>query len=511
MPPPIRNNPPPATTTPVRNPATPAATTPTLAAPMPAASRGWSPAAGGPATPALADAFGAVTGRAAGAIDRAGVAAAGKGDFELVPGRYPDAVGLPQILAAIGSSPQGQATVKALLGQLEAKTGIAIPANVQAAALKNPELATRAFEVSPGQISHGVEGINAAYHAGKIKQVEPRQFALPQKFDLRALDAVPWTRPQPEMKQLAPGLFMGDLPSTTSDADLKRNTVMSEVFQRLSGNASAADGQKFEVGYGGKSFTKLDDFLGALKADGYQVNVSFQERIANFANLKTVVPNSNPPQFLDVPAPLMVKTGMVDSTGKEAVVPSAHSEMIISLHAGPNTQGPKLDSDQRFFQGVNGTGFFPAGGFADPKWCGRVTQAELSGDQALTAIKLAGVFTDVVHQSAQKLNLYADGYGVTGVCNDSVAVVEQAMTGKAHEYPLLMKDEVLLGELSRRLGDAEPSDDALCQSLQQAIKDLPSDVRQNSTSRARALASIPWTAGQEPFQSTIDARKILGG
>ncbi len=511
MPPPIRNNGAPAVSTPARTPTTPAAATPAAPAPAAPGNKGWGPGAPGAIPTAVNDGFKGLGRTLAGGIDRAGAATAGKTDFELVPGRYPDAVGLPQILAAIGSSPQGQATVQALLTQMQAKTGIAIPADVQAAAMKNPELATRAFEVSVAQISHGVEGVNAAYRAGKLKQVEPRALALPQKFDLSQLDAVPWTRPQPEMKQLAPGLFMGDLPSATSDADLKRNTVMSEVFQRLSSNASAAPDAKFEVAYGGKSFTKLDDFLGALKADGYQVNVSFQERIANFANLKTVVPNSNPPQFLDVPAPLMVKTGIVDAMGKEAVVPSAHSEMIISLRAGPNSHGPKLDSDQRFFQGVSGTGFFPAGGFADPKWCGHVTQAELSGDAAMKAINLAGVFTDVVHQSAQKLNLYADGYGVTGVCNDSVAVVEQAMTGKAHEYPLVMKDASLLGELNRRLGDGDRSDDALCQSLKKAIAELPSDVRQNATSRGRALSSIPWSAGQEPFVSTIEARKILGG
>jgi hypothetical protein len=457
------------------------------------------------------DAFAQVTGAVAGVIAKAGASAGGKTDFDLVPGRYPDAVALPQILQAIGSSPQGKATVQALLTQLQAKTGIAIPANVQAAALEHPELATRAFEVSVGQISHGVEGINAAYKAGKLKQIEPRQLALPQKLDLAQLDAQPFTRPQPEMKELAPGLFMGDLPSTTPDADLKRNTVMSEVFQRLSSNASTPEGSKFEVAYGGKSFTKLDDFLGALKADGYSVNVSFQERVANFANLKTVVPNSNPPQFLDVPAPLMVKTGMTDAMGKEAVVPSAHSEMIISLRAGPTTKGPKLDSDQRFFQGINGTGFFPAGAFADPKWCGRVNNAELSGDAAMKAINLAGVFTDVVHQSAKNLDLYADGYGMTGVCNDSVAVVEQAMTGKAHEYPLVMKDATLLGELNRRLGDADKTDDAAAQALKKAIGQLPSDVRQNATSRTRALSSLPWAAGQEPFASTVDARKILGG
>ena len=141
--------------------------------------------------------------------------AGGKNDFDLVPGRYPDAVALPTILKAIGASPQGQAQVKALLAQLQEKTGIAAPPEVQAAALSHPELATRAFEVSPKQIAQGMDAVNAAYHAGKMKQVEPRKFSLPQKFDLANLDAAPWTRAQPEMKELAPGLYSGDLPSTT--------------------------------------------------------------------------------------------------------------------------------------------------------------------------------------------------------------------------------------------------------------------------------------------------------
>jgi hypothetical protein len=503
MPVPIRNNGVPATVTPART-DTPAPAAPTT----PAATvqpGGWTPGTAAPVAP-RGDAFGVIASRV---TERLGPMLTAKSNFELVPGRYPNAVGLPQVLAGISSSPQGQAAVKALLGQLEAKTGIAVPTEVQAAALAHPEQATRAFELTTKQLAAGMDGINTAYHAGKIKQVEPRKFALPQKFDLANLDAAQWTRPTPEMKELAPGLFSGDLPSTTPDAELKRNTLMAEVFQRLSSNPGASE--KFEVSYGGKQFTGLNDLLGALKADGYEVNVSFEQRIANFANLKTPVPGSNPPQFLDVPTPLMIKTGMVDSTGKEAVVPSAHSEMVVSLRSGPNTRGPKLDSDQKFYQGVSGTGFFPVGSFASPAWCGKSTLAELHGDKALDAVKLAGVFTDVVQQSAKKLDLYADGYGITGVCNDSVAVIEQATTGKAHEYPLLMKDSSLTPELERRLTDGDRSDDALCKKLKQAIRDLPSDVRQNASSRERAQASIPWTKGAEPFQSTVDARKILGG
>ncbi len=491
MPGPISRNPTVAPTRPTDRPATTTPTVPTT----PAASPGWSPAA--PLTPTSAAALEAIR-RLIQTPPSPSVG--GATDFDLVPGRYPDAVPLPVVLKALSASPQGQAMVGKVLDQLTEKTGIPVPKAMRDAAMTHPEQATRAFEVTPQQLSAGMQAVNAGYHAGKLKQVEPRTFALPAKVDLAKLDDVAWTRPQPEMKELAPGLFQGDLPSTTPDADLKRSTLMAEVFQRLSSG-------DMEVTYGGKDYSKLGDLLGALKADGYEVNVSFQQRIANFANLKTQVGG----QMVDVPTPLMVKTGIADPMGREAIVPSAHSEMVVSLRAGPNTRGPKLDADLKYYQGVSGTGFFPVGAFAEPKWCGKSTLATLEGQKALDAVALAGTFTDVVQQSAKALNLYADGYGMTGVCNDSVAVIEQAMTGKAHEYPLLMKDSTLLPELEKRLSDGDRSDDAAIRTLKKAIRDLPSDVRPNATLRERAKASIPWEPGQEPFQSTVDARKILGG
>jgi hypothetical protein len=313
------------------------------------------------------------------------------------------------------------------------------------------------------------------------------------------------------MKELIPGLFQGDLPSATSDAKVKQNCVLAEIFQRLASNVSAADGQKFEVTYGGTSFTNFSDFTAALRKDGYEVNVRFDSRVANFSNLKTVVPNTNPPKFVDVPAPLMIKTGVKDASGKEALVPAVHSEMVIHLKAGPTTKGPKFEADVKFYQGVSATGFFPANVHAEPSWCGRVTTAQVSDDQALKAIELAGAFTELVNTVAKEKNLYAAGYGITGVCNDSVAVVQQALTGKATQYPLLMKDSVLMSEIDKRLSDADKTDDATFTALRNAIKDLPSDTRHTPSAKARALASLPWAEGKEPFQSAVDARRILSG
>jgi len=428
------------------------------------------------------------------------------GPYELVPGRSGGVVSLPEVLAKMGSSREGQAAVSQLLETLRQKTGVAVAPEVQAALLSNPSAATTALELTPRQLSQGIAALNAAYQAGQVKQVEPRKRVLPRTgFDLGGIAALAVEREAPKLKEVAPGLFTGSLPGALGDAQVKTSRVLAEVLDRLSRNASAGAGETFSVTYRGKAYERSDELLAALRAGGHEVKVTFEQRAANFADLKTPVPGSNPPAWLDVPAPLMLRTGIRDPAGNEAVLPAAHSEMIVSI------TGPELDTQVRFFQGVDGTGFFPRGASAEPKWLGRVTHGEVSGERALEAVRLAGALSDVIGTSARAANLYADGYGVTGVCNDSVAVVQQALMGRADQYPLLMRDEVLFGVLKQRLSDAELRDDPTYRALKKAIEALPSDVQSNPTLRERALCSIPWSEGQEPFTSTVLARRILGG
>ena len=508
MPAPLRNTPtaPAAPTT-----STTATTTPSPApaTTQPARPQAWGPGTGPaprPASDGFANVAGAVTGRVGDLLR--GQAAS---PYELIPGRYPTTVGLPQVLQALANSPQGGAATAKLLERFQQQTGIALPPTVVAAVKANPAALTNALEVTPEQMQAGIGALNQAYRAGKVKNPEPRKDLLPQKFDLSTLDSLDLPRPKSELKELAPGLFSGDVASTASDARVKQNRVMAEVFQRLARNPTAAADQKFEVTFNGKAYSRMEDFLGALDKAGYDVTVRFDSRVANFAALKTAVPGTNPPQLVDVPAPLTVKTGIKDGSGKEAVVPAAHSEMMVFIKAGPNAQGPKLDATTRYYQGTSGTGFFPADVHAEPEWLGRASSPTLSGNDALKAVKLAGAFTDVVEDAARRLDLYADGYGITGVCNDSVAVVQQAVTGNATQYPLLMNDDVLLGELKKRLSDGDRTGDAMYRSLKKAITDLPSDTRPNPSAQRRALSSLPWAAGKEPFQSTVEARRILGG
>jgi hypothetical protein len=509
VPGPIRNNPSntpsvhaPSTTRPATTPST---TTPE--ATTPARPQGWTPGASTtPRRPQVPPAVtAAVTGRVTDALRHTGPSS-----YELLPNRYPGAIGLPQVLHGLANSPQGGAAATKLLEKLQQQTGVTVPPEVLAQVKQNPAALTKALEVTPGQMSTGIAGLNAAYKAGKVKNPAPRENLLPAKFDLAKMGELDVPRPKSELKEIAPGLFTGDVASTASDAQVKQNQVMSEVFQRLSRNPTAAAGEQFEVTLNGKAYTSMEGFLGGLKDAGYDVSVRFDSRIANFAALKAAVPGTQPPQLVDVPAPLMVKTGITDALGKEAVVPAAHSEMMVFIKGGPDARGPALDATTRYYQGTSGTGFFPADVHAEPEWVGRVSSPVLKGAEAMKAVGLAGAFTDVVEDTAKRLNLYADGYGITGVCNDSVAVVQQAVTGNASQYPLLMNDSVLLGELQRRLSDGDRTGDATYRSLKKAIGELPSDARPNPSAARRALQSIPWESGREPFQSTVDARRILG-
>ena len=72
-----------------------------------------------------------------------------------------------------------------------------------------------------------------------------------------------------------------------------------------------------------------------------------------------------------------------------------------------------------------------------------------------------------------------------------------------------MRDELLFGELKKRPSDADTRDDQLCAELQRAIDALPIDVRANASLKARALKSLPWELGREPFDSMVEARQIL--
>lgn len=430
------------------------------------------------------------------------------GNLTLIEGRFPDAVGLPVILSQLAGSTGGAAAVEQLLGDFTAHTGLAVSPSLKNAVLAKPQRLADVLVATPKQLSSGIDLLNVAQKAGKLKPLPPKARALPKTFDAAKLEKLDVKRPEYTLKELAPGLYQGDVKSDLPDDQARRNIVTAEIFDRLADNAYDPPGKRFTIQYAGHGFTRLDNFLKALVADGHTIEARMEHRVANFANLKTKAPDGT---VLDVPAALMVRTGISGAAGEEALVPTVHSELVFSIRKSASTKGPGIDADVKWYQGISGTGFFPVDLAKTPAWCGKTVSDTFSGAEALEAAVLAGLLGDVINTSAAAQQLAVGGYGATGVCNDSVAIVQHALSGAATPYPLLMRDAMLATELQQRLADADQKDDPRYAKLAASIAAVPSDDVPNPTARARALASLPWTEGQEPFESITRARQILAG
>jgi hypothetical protein len=72
-----------------------------------------------------------------------------------------------------------------------------------------------------------------------------------------------------------------------------------------------------------------------------------------------------------------------------------------------------------------------------------------------------------------------------------------------------MRDESVADQLKQLADSAGAADKDDYAALEASISAVPSDVQLNSSTVQRALESIPWTDGREPFQLVIDAKKIL--
>jgi len=421
----------------------------------------------------------------------------GQAPLDLVAGNAVGAVSLPLVMRAAASTPEGKDAVRGIVAKLEAMTGIKLPESAIDAVIADPNKLAALTALTPAQMAQGL-----ALRDASDKPAAAPVWALPRTIDLADLGALDVPRPVFELKELAPGLLSGDIKSDLSDAQVRANIVTAEMFTRLAANGSASAAERFAVTLSGKSYTRLDNLLAALVKSGHHVEVAVAHRIANFANLKTRAPDGT---LLDVPAPLLVRTGVRDVSGQEAAVPAAHSELRIKIG------GPMLNADVKWYQGVSSTGFFPLGLDKAPAWLGEVVPDKLLGSKALKAIEMAGLLTDVVASVSKRAGLANDGYGVTGVCNDSVAIIQHALTGHATGYPLVMRDEVMLAELALRLGDSVRRDDPEYRQLKASIEAVPSDIAPDLTARARALSSLPWAVGKEPLNVAADARRILSG
>lgn len=409
---------------------------------------------------------------------------------------------LGDVIGAATSSPEGKAWAAKMLGTLAAEAGHPLSDEQIAGLLADPSAADKLLVVSVPQVVEAAKGLNAASDAHGGADIKPPAYKLPQTVDFAdAASYMDATRSAPT--KVAGNVFYNDRPSDpslVSDAQIKSNRAVAEILTRLSMNVGKARADQFTVTYKGHAHRTVDSLLRDLSAHGNTVTAKVNQRIANFIDLSMQKPDGT---FCDVKAAVSIKTGLKDAAGNDIVVPATHSGLFVDIH------GPDVDSTVAWFQGIDGTGFFPEGTSTRQAWVGGKDVEGYTGAQARKAVSAAGLWTSAVNDVVVEKKLPGGGYARTGICDDSVAMIQKLVTGRTTIYPLSM-DHDLMGEyLDRKIAEGGPLAGKY-QTLRDTMNALPSDVGTDSTQPARVLNSIPWGPGATPFPEADAARAALG-
>jgi hypothetical protein len=175
--------------------------------------------------------------------------------------------------------------------------------------------------------------------------------------------------------------------------------------------------------------------------------------------------------------------------------------------------GPDVNTAVEFYQGTGGTRFYPSVIVNGESWVGIRNSDTYTGAQALDTARLSGLYMDVLQGIARENDQFAQGYGQSGVCNDSVAVIQLAVgvIDAPTTYPLLINKD-LVGDYLERMVKERPHLAADYRRLQDAVRRMPLDRRVNSSAPGRILRSIPYESGSStPYPGFNDARRIFGG
>lgn len=411
---------------------------------------------------------------------------------------------LSEALDAAGDTPERAALVKTALGVIAAQTGrVMTPAEIDAA-IANPAVLESMMTVSIPQVAEGLKKAQAA--AAANPDAEPPaapEYKLPSGVDIA--NAASWFDGTIEApKAISGSLFRGDKASDLPPEQVKAHRALGEVLNRLADNVGKPAGERFRVTYRGASYTTQKGFLDALERSGHTVTATVSQGIANFLDLFVSKNGDGGPELCEVEGAVRVKTGHIGSDGKEVVVPAVHSGLKIRI------SGPDVNGAVSFFQGVGGTGFFPEGLGKDPSWVGGRDIETFGGADARKAIAAAGLWRKVVNDTAGSEGLLGGGYGQTGICNDSVALVQMLVTGRTTIYPLAMDKELMGKALDAKIAEGGPLA-ARWKELKSTVESLPRDTEADPTQPGRILDSIPFAPGATPFPGADHARAVLGG
>lgn len=320
-----------------------------------------------------------------------------------------------------------------------------------------------------------------------------------EQASCRSVPPPPTPSPTPPATPAGPGPTLvwhnTGLPAGPSPRQGQANRLLARVLNRLGARLAGPAPLSSELAGRFEGCGTTAELFDRFQAGGWQLRARWRSSIASFGlGASLHLPERG---WCQVALALPMRTGFLDAQGQERLTLLPHCALELELSRG---------DDQllvQWYQGTEGLcGWEPLNDQPRP-WQNdrangtvRYADAIRSEPELARLARLTEVVALVHNRLASSRQLLLGGYGPLGLCIDSVALLQQALSGSCDHYPLLLHGiwrQYLLAEslaIEPRLAAESAALLAANRSYQQALEALPIDLAHHGSERSNAWGRL---------------------
>jgi len=181
----------------------------------------------------------------------------------------------------------------------------------------------------------------------------------------------------------------------------------------------------------GKALIRPDELVQGLLDSGHTLVAGSKQHITSFGIGLCVKEEDG--SWSSIPLGMFFQTGYADESGKEVHTSMPHGGMELNISGplvGTDENGNSNKCSLANFMAIDGMAGWHSNEYVDAKWLDYVQAGKEHRNEAvLDVVRMEGLLSTVLNATGTELDLPFGGYGLTGVCNDSAALLDQALEG----------------------------------------------------------------------------------
>jgi hypothetical protein len=332
--------------------------------------------------------------------------------------------------------------------------------------------------------------------------------------------------PRPINDRILPGLHMGwgNATCTHTKREILRNRLFAVLLTRLGYNYYLAEQRSqdatFKVEINGATIVNPGELIQELMNSGHKVTVCPRATVTTFGMAICIKENDG--SWTNVPLGYFLQTGYEDKDERPAYCYLPHGGLDLDIEGplvGVDATGASNKCNIQHYMAIEGMCGWHSNHNASVPWIRPVDCGEkMHGAKAIQAVRMAGLGAIILNAVGTELELPFGGYGLTGVCNDTSALLDQALRGETSVFPLTSTGRFLMHQ-ARRIRALRKNLEGFSNfkaeirdldRLADATVNIPSDLHASPSNCAdssrRLLHCLP---PDLPFQLMVETKKIM--